>query len=202
LVKEVLDKLLLKRTGSEETVEIGSEQLGDKVAGSSQSNWWIFVENSTYISSNGEMKMSLKLIICGGSARIPRRTGEISYVLVSEMLEELQFSVCALGEDGSAKGLHDLLDGNGLAGELILCRAAIHISCDVMDIAVCAWHILTRQDQMRPCLRAADRCICFSQVSECASSAAMRGVAVPACDLECRAENLGAYEFSHGDGWI
>jgi hypothetical protein len=32
LIEEVLDELLLERSGSEETVEIGSKQLGDKVA--------------------------------------------------------------------------------------------------------------------------------------------------------------------------
>jgi hypothetical protein len=36
------------------------------------------------------------------------------------MLEQLQFAVCALRQDRSAEGLHDLLDGHGLAGELIL----------------------------------------------------------------------------------
>ena len=39
------------------------------------------------------------------------------------MLEELQFSVSTLRQDRRAEGLHDLLDGHRLAGELILGRA-------------------------------------------------------------------------------
>ena len=38
------------------------------------------------------------------------------------MLEQLQFTVSSLGKHGSAEGLHDLLDGHGLVGELIFGR--------------------------------------------------------------------------------
>ena len=34
LVKEVLDELLLQRPGCKQTVEIGTQELGDEVAGS------------------------------------------------------------------------------------------------------------------------------------------------------------------------
>jgi hypothetical protein len=71
------------------------------------------------MSSSGEMKMSLKLITCGLSGSLNQAPIAYSYILMSQMLEELQFSVCALGEDGGAEGLHDLLDGHGLVGELI-----------------------------------------------------------------------------------
>ena len=40
------------------------------------------------------------------------------------MLQQLQLTVCPLREHGGAEGLHDLLDGDGLAGELVLGRAA------------------------------------------------------------------------------
>lgn len=43
-------------------------------------------------------------------------------ILVLEMLEQLQFSVGPLCQDGSAEGLHYLLDGDILAGELVSCR--------------------------------------------------------------------------------
>jgi hypothetical protein len=43
---------------------------------------------------------------------------------VPEMLEELQLAVCALRQDRSAEWLHNLLDSHGLAGELVLRRAA------------------------------------------------------------------------------
>jgi hypothetical protein len=73
------------------------------------------------MSSRGEMKMSLKLMICPTSEFVFARVGLwYAYILVSEMLEQLQFAVCALRQDRSAEGLHDLLDGHGLAGELIL----------------------------------------------------------------------------------
>jgi len=42
---------------------------------------------------------------------------------VFEVLQQLQFSVGALGEDWSAEGLHDLLDGHVLVGELVSSRA-------------------------------------------------------------------------------
>jgi hypothetical protein len=41
-----------------------------------------------------------------------------------EMLEELELSVCTLGQNWSAERLHDLLDGNILVGELIAGGAA------------------------------------------------------------------------------
>lgn len=40
-------------------------------------------------------------------------------VLVLEMLEKLKLSVCAFGQDRGGEWLHDLLDGNILAGQLI-----------------------------------------------------------------------------------
>jgi hypothetical protein len=48
-----------------------------------------------------------------------------TYVLVLEMLEELQLAVCPLGEDRCAEWLHNLLHGNGLAGKLIFGRAIV-----------------------------------------------------------------------------
>lgn len=43
-----------------------------------------------------------------------------THVLVTQVLEKLQFSVCPLAEYGSREGLHDLLDGDRGTGELIL----------------------------------------------------------------------------------
>ena len=78
------------------------------------------------MSSSGEMKMSLRLMTChplGPHSQIsPSRA---AHILVSEVLEKLQFAVCALGENRGAERFHDLLDGDGLVGELILRRAAI-----------------------------------------------------------------------------
>lgn len=46
-----------------------------------------------------------------------------THVLVSEMLEQLQLTVGTFREDRSAEGLHDLLDSDRLAGQLVSRRA-------------------------------------------------------------------------------
>ena len=52
---------------------------------------------SAYISSNGEMKMSLKLMICPTSKSAPINRWVVSaHILVPKMLEEFQLAVCAL----------------------------------------------------------------------------------------------------------
>jgi hypothetical protein len=67
LVEEVLDELLLQRARSQEAVEVGSEELGDEVAaGILVSMYRKRLNFQTYMSSRGEIKMSLKLIICKG----------------------------------------------------------------------------------------------------------------------------------------
>ena len=45
------------------------------------------------------------------------------YILMAEMLEQLELPVCAFRKDGSAKGFHDLLDRHCLASELVFGRA-------------------------------------------------------------------------------
>jgi hypothetical protein len=67
LVQEVLDELLLERPGGEETVEVGTEELGDKV---------------------------------DVLERRDEDVGKADDVLVSDMLQELQLTIGALGEDG------------------------------------------------------------------------------------------------------
>lgn len=128
LVKEVLDELLLQRPGGEETVKIGSEELGDEVTEKS-ANSSKRSACATYISSNGEMKISLKLIIWYiVRARSTCTAGYDPYVLVPQVLKQLQLAVGALREDRSAERLHDLLDRHGLAGELVLRRAEFSVS--------------------------------------------------------------------------
>jgi hypothetical protein len=78
------------------------------------------------MSSSGEMKMSLRVMTCTKSDRYAQwqqRRQNGTHVFVLEMLEQLELSVCALREDGSAEGLHDLLDCDILVGELIAGRA-------------------------------------------------------------------------------
>ena len=68
LVQEVLDELLLEGTRSEETVQIGSEEFSDCVSletvleAAQDENERVYLP--TYISSSGEMKISLKLMTC------------------------------------------------------------------------------------------------------------------------------------------
>ena len=43
-----------------------------------------------------------------------------TYVFMLNMLEELELTVCTLAKDGSTEGLHDLLDRDRRARQLIL----------------------------------------------------------------------------------
>lgn len=72
--------------------------------------------------------MSLKLMIFALSASTRSRIDLVPYILVSEMFEKLQLAVGSFGQDRSTEGFHDLFDGDGLTGELILGRAAKSIS--------------------------------------------------------------------------
>ena len=40
-----------------------------------------------------------------------------------QVLQKFQFSVCSLGQNRGAKGLHDLLNRNILASQVVLCGA-------------------------------------------------------------------------------
>ena len=59
--------------------EVGSQELGNEVAVANEYGFFLYIAGSepgTYISSRGEMKISLRLIICGGKVSIqPARHG-------------------------------------------------------------------------------------------------------------------------------
>lgn len=62
----------------------------------------------------------------GGIHVLKRRNEDVAKrddVLVPQVLEQLQLSVCSLGQDRGAERLHDLLDGDILSSELIFGRA-------------------------------------------------------------------------------
>lgn len=59
----------------------------------------------------------------GGSPEVGRGT----HILMLEVLQELEFSVCPLCEHRCAEGLHDLLDGYSLPRELVLGRTAFDV---------------------------------------------------------------------------
>ena len=64
LVQEVLNKLLLERARGKQSVEVGSKELGDKVAVARVRKRRGGVDEGAHMSSNGEMKTSLRLMIC------------------------------------------------------------------------------------------------------------------------------------------
>lgn len=113
----------------------------------------------TYMSSSGEIKMSLRLMTWKVSIRPPNHPSGPSHthILMSKVLEEFKFAVCTLGQYRSAEGLHDLLHCHRLAGELIFCRAVCAILAD-MNAARCREVIVTKRDQRRPFQRVASRC--------------------------------------------
>ena len=106
-------------------MEIGAEEFGDCRGVRIQQAIVQYRSNPpTYISSSGEMKMSLKLMTCGCSAdRRISSSSATAYVLMLEMLQQLQLAVCSLRQDRRAEGFHDLLHRNRLSGELVLRRA-------------------------------------------------------------------------------
>jgi hypothetical protein len=108
-------------------MEIGAEQFRDFRAVSFLQYTCCNRPNlPTYMSSSGDIKMSLKLMTCGCSAELWIVLSlALSYVFMLEMLQQLQLSVCSLGQDWRAEGLHDLLYRHRLSSELIL-RRAVH----------------------------------------------------------------------------
>lgn len=56
------------------------------------------------------------------------------------VLQKLEFSVCTFAEDGCAEGFHDLLDRDGRASELILCRAAQENEKVISECMSAAYH--------------------------------------------------------------
>jgi len=119
------------------------------------------------MSSSGEMKMSLKLMICGGAQRtIPRAAAvdeEGLYILMAQMFEKFQFTIRPLRQYRGAERFHDLLDRNRLSGKLILSRAVESAAvrmCETTAMAMEADRQHTRRDRRHPSRRAGDQCIC------------------------------------------
>lgn len=80
-----------------------------------------------------------------------------THILVSKMLQKLQFSVCPFRQDWSAERLHNLLDRNSLAGELIFGRAGLSISMLVLVATLLSK--LTILGRMLPCPQVEDQYI-------------------------------------------
>ena len=68
LIKEILNELLLKRSRGEEAVQVSTKKLGNKVAITAldipSTLVIVVIVVSAYISSRGEIKMSLREMTC------------------------------------------------------------------------------------------------------------------------------------------
>jgi hypothetical protein len=73
------------------------------------------------------MKMSLSEMTCRESAlySVAAVAGPKTHILMLQVLQELQFAVCSLGQDWRAERLHNLLHSDALVGEVIF-GGAVH----------------------------------------------------------------------------
>lgn len=110
-------------------MEIGAEKLGHKVTALVNMGNPAASSCGPYMSSRGDMKMSLRLIILDTiSPGNPSVAGLVPYILVAKMFQEFELAVGSLCQDGGTEWFHDLLDGNSLSSKLIFCRARCSVS--------------------------------------------------------------------------
>lgn len=86
-----------------------------------------------------------------------------AYVLMLQMLEQLQLSVCSLRQDWCAERLHYLLHSNRLSCELILGRATGSLVHNLSIVESASSRLRTIRVRKLPCPLAADRYICAGQ---------------------------------------
>lgn len=67
-------------------MEVGAQQLRDKITVSISDDRPQLSLGSLYMSSKGEMKMSLRLMILMGSARMHVQWGADAYIFMAEVL--------------------------------------------------------------------------------------------------------------------
>lgn len=67
-------------------MEVGAQQLRDKIAVRISNDRPQSPLGSLYMSSKGEMKMSLRLMILMGSARMHLQWGADAYIFMAEVL--------------------------------------------------------------------------------------------------------------------
>ena len=139
-------------------------------------------------------------------AKFPQRFYDRSRgtnVFMPQVLEKLQLTVCTLGENRCAEGLHDLLDGDILVGELVFRGAARQIS-----LARCVWRYIEMAGQNVPDetksshtngleIRVPIAGSDYERIKENGSSREGQ----PRGDLKGSSEDLGADEFGHCDVW-
>ena len=144
--------------------------------------------------------MSLKLMTFKISTLVSDGHAAITYILMAQMLEELQLSVRALGQDGGAERLHNLLDGHGLVRELILGRAVPYKSAEclgAMAESMASHHTRPKAPMPTGCKSV----YLFHRQSSGVHSTAVRGGGgkAPAGNLEGRAKDLGTHKLRHDD---
>lgn len=133
------------------------------------------------------------------------------------MLEQLQFTIGSLGQDRRAEGLHNLLHGHRLSGELILCRTAqvldpISLDCGYLSISS-GWKDVAYQTRPNAPMPTGCKSVYLrehqyslflppSSPEEPVDSAQRmggrgEGVAVPGGNFEGRSEDLRTHELRH-----
>ena len=103
-----MNELLLKWSRGQQAVLICSEQLGDKVN--------VLEGRDEDVAETDDLHIVLTCMSTSSFA-------VSAHILVPQVLQQLEFSVGSFRQDRGTDWLHDLLDGHGLVGELILCRA-------------------------------------------------------------------------------
>ena len=111
---------------------------------------------------------------------------------MSQVLQKLEFSIGSFGQHRSREWFHNLLHGNGLTGQLILCRALYVVrEATTGRLHVCPYQTRPKAPIPTGCksvyLILKSVRLFFVRTESC----------VPAGDLECSPKNLGAYELRH-----
>ena len=99
-----------------------------------------------YRSSSGEMKMSLRLMICPGQRPVRAVPAASTYVFVPDVLQQLQLTVRALRQHRRAERLHDLLHRHRLVRESVLGAAheAERAHADRLQVDIARGHLKDR----------------------------------------------------------
>lgn len=115
---------------------------------------------------------------------------------MSQVLQQLEFSVCAFGQDGCAERLHDLFHGNGLAGQLIPRRACPVVSAVAVLVARRVYTYHTRPNAPIP---TGCKSVYLQHGQSPGLTPRHRGGerGLPAGDLEGGPKDLGAHKFGH-----
>lgn len=121
------------------------------------------------------------------------RRRDQTHILMSQVFEQLELSVCSLGQNRRAEWLHDLLDSHSLAGKLIFGRAGRAWSARAVYPPVGLLQ-LTRPDRTLPCQQAGGQCIFLASQRQ---STVYTKSDTPARDLEGRAEDLRTHKLGH-----